>query len=180
MGVEMVHLITGGARSGKSAYAESLAQAHGGAVCYIATAERRDDDGFAQRIAHHQARRPAAWHLVEAGQELATVIAQQDAAGAVLLVDCLGMWLMRFFDGDGQFLRTAWQQQYAALLTTLAATRGEVLLVTNEIGWGVVPLGRETRDFVDELGRLNQQVAAVCQRVTLVACGQPLPLKGRG
>ena len=172
------HLISGGARSGKSRYAESLALQHAGAVCYVATAERRPDAAFAERIAHHQARRPAHWALAEAGRELACVL-QQAAPGSLLLVDCLGMWLMRFFDADGRFDADAWQQQRSALLALLAAPAASIVLVSNEVGWGVVPLGAETRHFVDELGRLNQDVAAVCQRVSLVACGQPLLLKGQ-
>lgn len=172
------HLISGGARSGKSRYAEHLAQQHAGAVCYVATAERRPDAAFAERIAHHQARRPAHWALVEAGRELATVV-QQASPGSLLLVDCLGMWLMRFFDTDGCFDSDAWQLQRSALLAVLAAPPAAVVLVSNEVGWGVVPLGAETRHFVDELGRLNQDVAEVCQRVSLVACGQPLLLKGQ-
>jgi len=171
------HLITGGARSGKSRYAEQLALAHDGPVLYVATAERRDDDSFAARIAHHRERRPAAWGLVEAGPGLAALIVAQGVAGRLLLVDCLGMWLMRFFDADGRFQADTWQRERAALLDSLAATPAAVLLVSNEIGWGVVPLGAETRHFVDELGRLNQDIAALCRRVTLVACGQPLPLK---
>lgn len=171
------HLISGGARSGKSRYAESLALQHGGAVCYVATAERRSDAAFAERIAHHQARRPAHWGLAEVGRKLGEAL-QQAAPGSLVLVDCLGMWLMRFFDEDGQFDADAWQQQRSSLLAVLAAPPAQIVLVSNEVGWGVVPLGAETRHFVDELGRLNQDVAAVCQRVTLVACGQPLVLKG--
>ena len=174
----MKNLITGGARSGKSRFAEQLALAHAGPVRYVATAERRAGDGaFAERIARHQQRRPVHWQLTEADQALASVLATA-AAGELLLVDCMGMWLMRFFAADGGFDQAGWQQQRDALLAALAATPASVLLVTNEIGWGVVPLGAETRVFVDELGWLNQALAAVCQQVTLVACGQPLCLKG--
>jgi adenosylcobinamide kinase/adenosylcobinamide-phosphate guanylyltransferase len=171
------HLISGGARSGKSRYAESLALQHTGAVCYVATAERRSDAAFAERIAHHQARRPAHWGLAEVGRHLGEAL-QHAAPGSLVLVDCLGMWLMRFFDEQGQFDAAAWQQQRSILLAVLAAPPASVVLVSNEVGWGVVPLGAETRHFVDELGRLNQDIAQVCQRVTLVACGQPLVLKG--
>lgn len=174
----MKHLITGGARSGKSRFAEQLALQHAGSVCYVATAERRaSDEAFAARIAHHQARRPPGWRLAEPGRELAAILAAA-APGELLLLDCMGMWLMRFFGTDGDFDHAGWQQQRAALLQALAATQASVLLVSNEIGWGVVPLGAETRVFVDELGWLNQQLAEVCQQVTLVACGQPLCLKG--
>ncbi|MFC3532161.1 bifunctional adenosylcobinamide kinase/adenosylcobinamide-phosphate guanylyltransferase [Vogesella facilis] len=174
----MQHLITGGARSGKSRFAEQLALAHAGPVRYVATAERRaGDEAFAARIAQHQSRRPAGWQLHEPGRELAAAIATA-GVGELLLVDCIGMWLMRFFGADGGFDRAGWQQQRDALLAALAVTPARVLLVSNEIGWGVVPLGEETRVFVDELGWLNQALAAVCQQVTLVACGQPLCLKG--
>lgn len=174
----MRHLISGGARSGKSRHAENLALAHAGPVTYIATAERRTDAAFLARIAHHSQRRPASWGLVEAGQDLAAAIASHDQPDGLLLIDCLGMWLMRFFDGDGRFDMARWLQQREALLAALAACRGEVILVSNEVGWGVVPLGQETRDFVDELGRLNQSVAEACEKVSLVACGLPLALKG--
>ncbi|SCK12034.1 bifunctional adenosylcobinamide kinase/adenosylcobinamide-phosphate guanylyltransferase [Vogesella sp. LIG4] len=174
----MKHLITGGARSGKSRHAEQLALAHAGPVRYVATAERRaGDEAFAARIVHHQARRPASWQLAEPGRELAAVLAAA-VPDELLLVDCMGMWLMRFFGMDGRFDRDGWPQQRAALLQALAETPASVLLVSNEIGWGVIPLGEETRVFVDELGWLNQELAAICPLVTLVACGQPLRLKG--
>jgi len=172
------HLISGGARSGKSRYAESLALQHPASVRYVATAERSPDQAFAERIAHHRARRPAHWGLAEADRNLAALL-QQAEVGSLQLVDCLGMWLMRFFDADGCFDADAWQQQRSELLALLAAPPAAIVLVSNEVGWGVVPLGAETRYFVDELGRLNQDVAAVCQRVSLVACGQPLLLKGQ-
>ncbi|HJV07577.1 MAG TPA: bifunctional adenosylcobinamide kinase/adenosylcobinamide-phosphate guanylyltransferase [Chromobacteriaceae bacterium] len=172
----MPHLITGGARSGKSAYAEQLAHAHRGPVCYLATAEVRDDE-FRQRVARHRTRRPAHWQVVEVGQGLAETLRQNDQPGTLQLVDCLGMWLMRFFGPDDGFDEVAYLAQRQALLQALAALQGEAVLVSNEIGWGVVPLGTTSRRFVDELGWLNQAVAAVCQQVTLVACGLPLVLK---
>nr|WP_313900522.1 bifunctional adenosylcobinamide kinase/adenosylcobinamide-phosphate guanylyltransferase [Chromobacterium vaccinii] len=89
------HLITGGARSGKSRHAEDLARRHGGPVCYLATAEVRDAE-FARRVALHRAQRPAHWRVAEAGRGLAAIIAAHDAPGGLLLIDCLGMWLMRF------------------------------------------------------------------------------------
>ena len=173
----MPHLITGGARSGKSRHAESLALVHDGEVIYIATAERREDESFATRIAHHTARRPVAWGLVESGRGLADVLAEQGKPGRLLLIDCLGMWLMRFFNEQGEFQDAHWQHERQQLLATLTVSPATILLVTNEIGWGVVPLGAETRHFVDELGRLNQDIAAISQQVTLVACGQPLALR---
>ncbi|MCW3480287.1 bifunctional adenosylcobinamide kinase/adenosylcobinamide-phosphate guanylyltransferase [Neisseriaceae bacterium JH1-16] len=173
----MIELISGGARSGKSRHAETQALAHTGPVGYVATAERRDDAEFAARIEHHRARRPAAWALYEAGRTLAETLADEARPDGLLLVDCLGMWLMRFFGADG-FDTAAFATQRAALLAALPSLPGRVLLVSNEVGWGVVAMDAETRRFVDELGRLNQDVAALADRVTLVACGLPLLLKG--
>lgn len=174
----MPHLISGGARSGKSRHAETLALAHPGPVTYFATAELRGGDTeFTARVEHHRARRPSGWALAEVGRGLAAALRCHDAVDGLLLIDCLGMWLMRFFTEDG-FDEAEYLAERDALLAALAALRGEALLVSNEVGWGVVSGDRETRRFVDELGRLNQQTAAVCQRVTLVACGLPLILKG--
>jgi adenosylcobinamide kinase/adenosylcobinamide-phosphate guanylyltransferase len=170
-------LVTGGARSGKSRYAEALALQHSGSVLYVATAERYPDDAeFAERVRLHRERRPSHWVLAESGPELAATLAGHDAPGRLLLVDCLGMWLMRFFEGDD--LNPHWPRERAALLSALAELRGQAVLVSNEIGWGVVGGTKLTRRFVDELGWLNQAVAERCARVTLVACGLPLPLKG--
>ena len=170
------HLVSGGARSGKSRFAEALALAHGGRVVYVATAELTGDAEFASRVAHHRARRPAHWALAEADRRLAAVLTRHAAADTLLLVDCLGMWLMRFF-GEAGFDETAWASERAALLDALARLPGDIVLVSNEVGWGVVGADAATRRFVDELGRLGQDVAQVCDRVTLVACGLPLVLK---
>ncbi|RQW28445.1 bifunctional adenosylcobinamide kinase/adenosylcobinamide-phosphate guanylyltransferase [Rhodobacteraceae bacterium CH30] len=170
------HLISGGARSGKSRFAESLALAHQGPVTYIATAQVRDGE-FAQRVAHHQARRPSHWALAESRRELAALLRAQSAPDTLLLVDCLGMWLMHFFGEDGALDEPAFTAEKVALLAALPVLPGTVLLVSNETGWGVVAADAMTRRFVDELGRLNQGVAAVCDQVTLVACGLPLVLK---
>lgn len=170
-------LITGGARSGKSRHAEGLAHAHAGPVVYLATAEQRPDDAeFAERIRLHRERRPAHWSSADSGRGLAAAIRQHAAADTLLLVDCLGMWLMRFCGEDD--MDAGWPLARAAMLNTLAEAPGRVVLVSNEIGWGVVGLGRLTRRYVDELGLLNQAVAERCARVTLVACGLPLTLKG--
>ncbi|MBI3144086.1 MAG: bifunctional adenosylcobinamide kinase/adenosylcobinamide-phosphate guanylyltransferase [Pseudogulbenkiania sp.] len=172
----MTHLISGGARSGKSRFAEQLALAHPGPVVYIATAAVADAE-FAERVALHRARRPAHWTLCEADRHLAATLSRVAAADTLLLVDCLGMWLMRFCGDDDGFDGAAFAQEKHALLNALAALPGEIVLVSNEIGWGVVPLGKLSRRFVDELGRLNQDIAACCERATLVACGLPLVLK---
>lgn len=170
----MIELILGGARSGKSLLAEKRALESALAVTYLATAQAHDDE-MAQRIAHHQARRPAAWELIEEPLHLAATLQAMAAGERCLVIDCLTLWLsnLLFADTDGQLLA----QETAALLDVLPRLPGRVILVSNEVGLGIIPLGDITRRFVDEAGRLNQRVAAVAQRVTFVAAGLPLELK---
>jgi adenosylcobinamide kinase/adenosylcobinamide-phosphate guanylyltransferase len=166
-------LILGGARSGKSALAERLAQDSGREVVYIATAEARDDEMRA-RIAHHRARRPAEWSCVEAPLALAAALAAHALSGRVLLVDCLTLWLSNLLHaGDARF-----RMERDALLEALPDLPGDVLLVSNEVGLGVVPLGALSRRFVDESGRLHQDLAARSERVLFVVAGLPMTLKG--
>ncbi|WP_287878953.1 bifunctional adenosylcobinamide kinase/adenosylcobinamide-phosphate guanylyltransferase [Aquitalea sp.] len=172
----MTHLITGAARSGKSRYAEQLAIKHDGPVRYVATAEIRDAE-FAERVRQHRLQRPAHWQVLEAERSLAELILGQDQEDGLLLVDCLGMWLMRFFRSDDQFDEMDFVQERQWLLEAIDAVQGQLLLVSNEIGWGVMPMSRVARQYGDLLGRLNQDIAAHCQRVTLIACGLPLVLK---
>jgi adenosylcobinamide kinase/adenosylcobinamide-phosphate guanylyltransferase len=168
----MTELILGGARSGKSARAEACAEAMGGEVVYVATATAGDAE-MAERIARHQADRPGHWGLVEEPFRLGAVIRRESAPGRCLLVDCLSLWLVNLLEAEeGAFAR-----ERADLLAALGEAAGPVILVSNEVGWGVVPMGEATRRYVDEQGRLNQAVAAACRRVTLVAAGLPLPLK---
>jgi len=178
-------LILGGARSGKSALAEQRAAASGLEVLYIATAQSRDGE-MARRIAHHQARRPAHWGLAEEPIELAAALARHAAPGRCLLVDCLTLWLTNLLYA-GEAARQAeagqapdcplFQGQLQALVDTLPTLPGHIILVSNEVGWGLVPMHPVSRFFADEQGRLNQRVAAVCERATLVAAGLPLSLK---
>ena len=180
-----VTLVLGGARSGKSAHAEQLAaqQAGGRAVLYIATA-RAGDAEMTARIAHHRARRPAHWICVEEPLQLAAALARHP--GAVILVDCLTLWLSnlifsssaRLPDTGTIALPDLFEYERAALLDTLGRTSSDVILVSNEVGMGIVPMGALTRCFVDEAGRLNQAVAAIADRVVLVTAGLPLVLKG--
>jgi adenosylcobinamide kinase/adenosylcobinamide-phosphate guanylyltransferase len=170
----MRNLILGGARSGKSALAERLALASTRPVVYIATAQARDGE-MAERIAHHRTRRPAVWLCVEEPLALAEVLRQHARADRCVLVDCLTLWLSNLL-GDADASR--FERERAALLDTLPQLPGEILLVSNEIGMGVVPLGELSRRFVDEAGRLHQALAAMCDRVIFVAAGLPLTLKG--
>lgn len=169
----MQTLILGGARSGKSALAERLARAGGCEVVYVATAEAGDAE-MRSRIAHHRARRPAAWRCVEEPLALAGVLDAHARAGRCLLVDCLTLWLSNLLHaGDARFA-----SERAALLDRLPSLPGDVLWVANEVGLGVVPMGELSRRFVDEAGRLNQSIAAVVERVLFVAAGLPVALKG--
>lgn len=168
----MRELILGGARSGKSALAEQRAAASGQAVTFVATAEAGDAE-MAARIAAHRERRPAHWTTVEAPRELAAALRAHAGPGRLLLVDCLTLWLANLVADD-----TALEHERAALLAALPALAGEIVLVSNEVGLGIVPDNPLGRRFRDAAGRLNQEVAGACERVTLVAAGLPLTLKG--
>jgi adenosylcobinamide kinase/adenosylcobinamide-phosphate guanylyltransferase len=171
------HLILGGARSGKSAYAEKLAKDSGLAVTYIATARVYDAE-FSHRIQQHQERRPAHWALLEQPHYLAQALASHAAADQCLIVDCLTLWLAQWICADcNPPADSSWQAERAALLTLLPTLAGTIILVSNEVGMGIVPLGEINRQFQDEQGRLNQAVAAVADHATFVAAGLPLSLK---
>jgi len=179
-------LVLGGARSGKSAHAEALALASGREVVYIATAQAGRSDGeMAQRIAHHRTSRPAHWTTVEEPIALGAALRQWCMPERVVLVDCLTLWLSNLlFSGTEVFpdtgpvtLPALLHQECAALFDALAGASGDVILVSNEVGMGIVPMGAVTRAFVDEQGRLNQAVAARCDRAVFVAAGLPLVLK---
>ncbi|MDQ5960304.1 MAG: adenosylcobinamide kinase / adenosylcobinamide-phosphate guanylyltransferase [Pseudomonadota bacterium] len=181
----MRELVIGGARSGKSALAEKHARDSGLRVVYVATAEIRDAE-MERRIAHHRARRPADWGLVEAPLQLAAALQANAAKDTCLVVDCLTLWLSNLlFAGEAARQAEANEAincsllatETDALIATLPQLPGWITLVSNEVGWGIVPMHPISRCFTDEQGRLNQRVAAVCDRVTLVAAGLPLVLK---
>ena len=170
----MIEFILGGARSGKSALAEQKAVASGLAVTYIATAnpaDLADDKEMRARIAHHRAQRPAAWLLVEEPLYLATLLKTLAAPDRLLLVDCLTLWLSNLLHKDEVIRETQ------ALLDVLPTLPGHIILVSNEVGLGIVPLGELTRRYMDEAGRLHQRIAALADTVTFVAAGLPLQLK---
>ncbi|WP_313523577.1 bifunctional adenosylcobinamide kinase/adenosylcobinamide-phosphate guanylyltransferase [Stutzerimonas kunmingensis] len=169
----MLELILGGARSGKSRFAERLAADSGLAVTYIATSQPLDGE-MTERIAHHRERRPGHWTLVEEPLQLARVLREQAAANRCLLVDCLTLWLTNLLMLDDA-ARLA--EERDALLECLDGLPGRILLVSNETGLGVVPLGELTRRYVDEAGWLHQAVAERAQRVTFMVAGLPMTLK---
>jgi adenosylcobinamide kinase/adenosylcobinamide-phosphate guanylyltransferase len=179
-------LIFGGARSGKSAYAEHLASESGKEVIYIATATAGDSE-MSARIAHHRMQRPAHWTTVEEGLSLAAALRTWRTPERVVLVDCLTLWLTNLLFSDGTeypdvgaiSLPERFHQERAALLQEIGrADAGSVIFVSNEVGMGIVPYGAVSRAFTDEAGRLNQAVAAACDHVAFVAAGLPLTLKG--
>ena len=167
----MKELIIGGARSGKSTLAEKRAIDSGLHVIYVATAQALDGE-MKRRIALHQARRPVHWRVIECGAGLPAALEDAARPDGLVLVDCLTLWLVHFLEQPAAFMAVR-----QTLLDTLAGVPGDVLLVSNEIGCGVVPLGEDNRWFVDELGRLNQDVGALADRVTLLVAGQPLAIK---
>lgn len=177
-------LVLGGARSGKSLYAERLARESGKEVVYIATAHAGDSE-MAQRIAHHRTQRPEDWRTVEEPLQLASVLRAEASPQRVLLVDCLTLWLTNLLfsertdypDVGDIALPQTFHQQRAALMDALTKCSSDVILVSNEVGMGIVPFGAISRCFADEAGRLNQAVGAICDRAVFVAAGLPLVLK---
>ena len=184
-------MILGGQKSGKSRRAELLArgwlaQSPDHQAVLIATAQPRDDE-MRERIARHQqdrARRVPRMRTVEEPLELAQALARHSQAQTLIVVDCLTLWLTNWLmpvENIKQNMVVAQngRAKVAMLLLAIEKAAGPVVLVGNEIGLGVIPLGCETRAFVDALGRLNQDVAEACERVTFMAAGLPLTLKGR-
>ncbi|NOQ34819.1 MAG: bifunctional adenosylcobinamide kinase/adenosylcobinamide-phosphate guanylyltransferase [Methylococcaceae bacterium] len=173
----MISLILGGARSGKSSYAEAMAIASKKEVIYIATGEARDDE-MRDRIIHHQNSRPAQWLTIEEPIELASVLKTQAQSEGCLLVDCLTLWLSNIlFDRQGEMQEAVFNQQKTDLLACLTHLKGDVIFVSNEVGCGIVPMDKMSRRFVDEAGRLHQQLAECCDSVVLVTAGLPQVLK---
>lgn len=209
----MIHLVLGGARSGKSRYGESLVRQYtalGFDACYVATAQALDAE-MATRIAMHQKERlgdDIEWQLFEEPLALTALLKRLAKPGRVILVDCLTLWLTNQllasnpkydepaptewhaatdfatdFSTDfktansGNDALASWQAEKTAFIDSLTELEGVVILIGNEVGSGIVPLGELSRQFVDEAGWLNQAVAALADNVTLVVAGLPLALK---
>lgn len=173
-------LILGGARSGKSAYAERLAHERGGAVLFVATATAGDDE-MAQRIAAHRADRPAAWPTLEAPTGVAAAVAAADSPASTILLDCVTLLvsnLLLEYEAAGEAaIGRAIDAEIGPLLAEIEATAATWIVVSNEVGMGLVPpypLGRAYRDL---LGRVNARLAARADRAYLLVAGLPLDLK---
>lgn len=206
----MIHLVLGGARSGKSRYGEALVRQYtalGFDACYVATAQALDDE-MATRIAKHQAGRSddgIEWQLFEESLALTALLKQLAKPGRVILVDCLTLWLTNQLLASNVNIddepaptewnatdfavstfatsisedkaHASWLAEKTAFVDSLVELEGVVVLISNEVGSGIVPLGELSRQFVDEAGWLNQAVAALADNVTLVVAGLPLALK---
>ena len=166
-----VTLVLGGARSGKSSYAETLVEQSGLDPVYLATAEPGDAE-MAARIARHRARRGPHWQTVEEPVGLLPALRQHTAANRAVLVDCLTLWLSNLM-GGGYAVET----ESGALVGGLTGLPGPVVFVSNEVGQGIVPADAVAREFRDHAGRLNQAIAAAAERVVMVIAGLPLVLK---
>jgi adenosylcobinamide kinase/adenosylcobinamide-phosphate guanylyltransferase len=171
MTAPLLTLVLGGARSGKSRHAESLITACAPPWIYVATAQALDAE-MTERIAHHRARRGAGWQTMEAPHDLAETI-DKAPTDAALLVDCLTLWLTNRMLAEADI-----EADTAVLEKVLARRRGSTVLVSNEVGSGVVPDNALARRFADLQGRLNQRIAARADRVVLVVAGLPLTVKG--
>lgn len=168
-----ITLIIGGARSGKSKYAEELAVSNGLVVSYVATATAIDKEMEA-RIQHHQARRPSNWILHECALDLATLLKTEAQKEQTILVDCLTLWINNQLHENAQ---QNFSLLFSELIDTIKNTSAHIIFVANEVGLGIIPLGEITRQFVDEAGRLNQQLAQAANHVVFMVAGLPLVLK---
>jgi adenosylcobinamide kinase / adenosylcobinamide-phosphate guanylyltransferase len=166
-----VSLVLGGARSGKSRFAENLLEAYVGQRIYLATADPGDEE-MRTRIADHRQRRGEGWRTVEAPLDIASAIA--GAGEDAVLLDCLTLWLANLMSG-GRDVREATE----GLGNALAGARAPVVLVSNEVGLGIVPDNPLAREFRDHAGRLNQTMATLADRVFFLAAGLPMTLKDR-
>lgn len=166
-------VVTGGARSGKSHYAEMLALGFTGRGIYIATAEARDVE-MAERIKLHQARRGREWTTRGEPVALLKVLRETDG-DTPRLVDCLTLWLTNLMLAGRD-----WSAEIEALAATLPELEGPVVFVTNEVGAGIVPDNALARTFRDAAGLMNQKIATACDEVYLTVAGYPLRLKPSG
>lgn len=166
------HLVLGGARSGKSSFAERHCLAQQSNPIYIATAEAGDQEMTA-RIAHHQQQRGSNWQLIEEPLELAgkIIAIDQNETQASILIDCLTLWLSNCLHAE------CWPEAKAELIEAIEHCRHPITMVSNEVGNGIVPMHELSRRFVDEAGRLHQELASICSSVTLLVAGIPQYIK---
>jgi adenosylcobinamide kinase/adenosylcobinamide-phosphate guanylyltransferase len=175
----MIHLVLGGARSGKSRFAVEqvikLSEITNLPVTFIATATASDPE-MAQRIAYHEAERPDHWRLAEVPLDLTLLLAEIELfPKQILLIDCLTLWLNNHLF---EYPEQDYTILFSELLDALETSKCDIYLVSNEVGLGIIPMGEVSRQFVDQAGWLNQALAARVDKVTFIAAGLPMTLKG--
>ncbi|WP_271894558.1 bifunctional adenosylcobinamide kinase/adenosylcobinamide-phosphate guanylyltransferase [Candidatus Phyllobacterium onerii] len=164
--------VLGGARSGKSSFAEGLIETSGMDAVYLATGGAWDDE-MSERIAQHKQRRGGSWTTIEEPLDLVSVLQRECIGNRAVLVDCLTLWLTNLMMSEKDI-----ETETARLVAALRELEGAVVLVSNEVGLGIVPENRMARDFRDHAGRLHQAVAGAAAQVYFVAAGLPLKMKG--
>jgi len=169
----MINFVLGGARSGKSAYAESVANTSGCELIYIATASAGDSE-MSERIKKHKERRGVNWQTIEEEIDISAIIQQQETSNQkLILVDCLTLWLSNLLHYNLDI-----GEETQKLLCALKKTTAEIILVSNEVGQGIIPDNVLARKFVDEAGILHQKIAAISDNVIFVTAGIPTKIKG--
>ncbi len=166
------HLILGGMRSGKSEFAEKIIENSGCDPIYMATGQAFDKE-MAQRIKIHQARRGAQWRCIESPLDVARELEKVNKPQQIILLDCLTMWLSNMMSAEKNIV-----QETEQLISQLSVMRCSIILVSNEVGLGIIPDNALARKFGDAQGILNQKIGQVCAEVTFVAAGFPMRLKG--
>lgn len=169
-GLPHLTLVLGGARSGKSRYAENLVEAEGGGI-YIATAQAWDSE-MTERIATHRARRGDLWETLEAPTDLVGALSSKTCRGKAVLVDCLTLWLSNLMMGHSDI-----EREVAMLTAMLPKLDARVVFVSNEVGLGIVPENAMARQFRDHAGNTHQRIAKIADRVVFVAAGLPMTMK---
>lgn len=169
----MKHLVLGGVRSGKSAFAQEQIVACGKPVCYVATSQVWDDD-MADRVRQHKDNRPSEWQLIEEPLALASVLHSLNSPEQAVIVECFTLWMTNLLclEDEGRL-----EEEKQALLNAVDVFEGDLVLVSSEVGLGIMPMNALARRFGDEAGAMNQALAKLTNRVTFVAAGLPLPLK---
>jgi len=169
-------LVLGGVRAGKSAFAVARARAHGGRVAFVATAEAGDEE-MAARIARHRAERPPAWRTVEVPVALTSALAALEGEADVVVVDCLNLWVANLLHKRPELTDSGLLAEAAQLEAAARRPRFSLILVSNEVGWGIHPETALGRRFRDTLGLVNQAVARAVDEVVLMVAGCPLVVK---
>lgn len=170
--LRQITLVLGGARSGKSAFAETLVETASASRLYIATGQAWDDE-MRDRISAHKTRRGEGWETVEAPLDLARALLDHARPDRPILVDCLTLWVTNLMLGEHEIARA-----FKGLAAALSGLKGPVVFVSNEVGLGIVPDNPMARAFRDHAGRLHQSIASLADEVYFVAAGLPLKMKG--